>query len=84
MELCINDNFYLLDENQLINIEGGSFWGFVSGVASCIAGAAIVIGSAALLLAPEPTSTTKFAGGAGIFIGVATFLGGCATIGNNN
>lgn len=83
MELCINNMFTELNEYSLYQIDGGTFWGVVSGVAEVIAGVAEVVGGVALLLVPEPTMTTKIAGVSAIIVGGATIGGGIATIASN-
>lgn len=83
MEMIINSSFNELDEFNLIEIDGGTFWGAVGGVFMCIGGAASVVGGVALCLVPEPTTATKWAGGAMIAGGAAGFLAGCATVASN-
>ncbi|WP_094551264.1 hypothetical protein [Petroclostridium xylanilyticum] len=83
MELCIGNNFIELNEYSLGQIEGGTFWGVVGGVATVIGGVASVVGGAALIAAPEPTTATKFAGAGMIVGGIAAVGGGLATIASN-
>ncbi len=83
MELCFEQGFSNIDNLDLLEIDGGTFWGVVGGVATVIGGAAAVVGGAALLLIPEPTTGTKFAGGAAVIGGLAAMAGGAASIAQN-
>ena len=84
MEMTLtNYGMQELNPEMLFDIDGGTFWGVVNGVFTCIAGGAGVVGGIALLAAPEPTGVTKVAGVAAIVVGGATFIGGIATIANN-
>ncbi|PYG89042.1 hypothetical protein LY28_00863 [Ruminiclostridium sufflavum DSM 19573] len=60
----------------MLLIDGGTFWGKVSSAAAVVAGVALV-------LVPEPTTATKFAGGAAIVAGVAAIGGGVASFAMN-
>lgn len=83
MELCIDKNFTLLTDISLTEIDGGTFWGVVGGVATVIAGGATVVAGVVLLAIPEPTTLTKYAGYGAIVTGCAAVTGGLATIANN-
>ena len=69
MDCVLNRNFYEMNVAELEMIEGGSFWGVVGGVA--------------LLVAPDPTTVTKFAGGSAIALGVGSVIGGVVQIASN-
>ncbi|MDQ2085161.1 hypothetical protein RBH29_01760 [Herbivorax sp. ANBcel31] len=83
MELSISNNFIELKEDTLTQINAGSVWGVVGGVATVVAGAATVVGGVAMLCIPEPTTATKFAGAGMIATGAAFVGGGVAQIGMN-
>lgn len=83
MSIAISNNFVELNYNDSINIEGGTFWGKVSGGATVVAGAATVVGGGALLATPEPTLTTKFAGYGAVTTGTTMIGTGLAAIANN-
>lgn len=76
MEIGINNSFCRLTDYELYAIDGGTFWGVVGGVAT-------IVGGIALCGVPEPTTLTKFAGGACIGGGIAAIGAGIATIANN-
>ena len=82
MEICIN-SFIELDDSSLSQVDGGTFWGWVSGAATVVVGVAAVVGGIALLGVPEPTTLTKCAGVGGIAVGLATIGAGLATCANN-
>ena len=68
---------------ELFDVEGGTVWGVVNGVFTTISGVAGVVCGAALLVAPEPTGLSKVAAVSAIIVGVATAIGGIATVANN-
>jgi hypothetical protein len=72
--------FEPLTGDELLAIDGGTVWGVVAGVFGVIAGVATIVGGVALLMIPEPTTLTKFAGGAAIGTGVAAVLASVAGI----
>ena len=53
-------DFIDLTYEEMIDLDGGSFWGAVGGILDCIAGLAIGAGGVLLCLVPEPTMTTKY------------------------
>jgi hypothetical protein len=83
MELSISNNFIELNEDTLTQINAGSVWGVVSGVATVVGGVATVVGGVAMLCIPEPTMVTKCVGVSGIVSGVALIGAGAANIGMN-
>lgn len=83
MELYINNSFLEINELSLEEINAGTFWGAVGGVATTISGVAATVGGVALLGTPEPTGLTKVAGYSAVSAGITTTIGGIATIANN-
>lgn len=83
MEMVLTNNFAEMDVKELNIVDGGTGWGVVGGVLTVIGGVAQVVGGGALLGIPEPTFTTKVAGGALIVTGIGTTLGGVAQIASN-
>ena len=83
MQYCLCEGFNELNKDFLMDIDGGTFWGMVSGVASVVAGAAEVAGGVVLICVPDPTTATKFGGAGAIATGVATISGGAVTIAQN-
>lgn len=82
MEMTLN-YFEELDLNNILEIEGGTFWGVVNGAFGVVAGAAGCVGGALLLATPEPTGLTKVGGYAAVAAGASGVIGGIATIANN-
>ncbi|MCR4943909.1 MAG: hypothetical protein K5986_05550 [Clostridium sp.] len=76
MELYINNSFLEINELSLEEINAGTFWGAVGGVAA-------TVGGVALLGTPESTGLTKVAGYSAVSAGITTTIGGIATIANN-
>lgn len=76
MELYINNDFELLNSLSLSEINGGTFWGVVGGVATVIGGVATVVGGVVMLGLPDPTLVTKYGGYAAIVTGGAAVIGG--------
>lgn len=83
MKIGINNSFCRLTDYELYAIDGGTFWGVVGGVATIVGGISSIVGGIALCGVPEPTTLTKFAGGACIGGGIAAIGAGIATIANN-
>ena len=65
-----------LTYEEMIDLDGGSFWGAVGGILDCIAGLATGAGGVLLCLVPEPTMTTKYGGIRAIAYGGTTFVKG--------
>ena len=70
-----NSNFDVLSFNELSDIEGGTFWGVCSGVATCIAGTATVVGGIG--------ASTLGVGIPMVILGAATYSMGIHTIVSN-
>ncbi|WP_310601579.1 hypothetical protein [Anaerosporobacter sp.] len=78
MELSVNNQFMNLSLDELILIDGGTFWGVVSGVAGVVCGVAEVIGGVIVC-----ATASKIGGGVAIVKGVATVGGGISVIVSN-
>lgn len=83
MELSISHGFVELNELTLFDVNAGSVWGVIGGIATVVAGVAGVVGGVALIGAPDPTMATKYAGGASIGIGVGAIAAGVSQIASN-
>lgn len=83
MEMCVNSNFMELDDCLLLDIDGGTVWGVLGGIATVVAGVATIVGGAALCCVPEPTTATKFGGVSCIIAGAGLVLAGSAQVGSS-
>jgi hypothetical protein len=83
MELCQSDILFELNSNDLSEIDGGTFWGAVSGGLTVVSGVAGVVAGAGLCATPEPTGLSKFAGVSTIVVSVGLICSGASTIASN-
>ena len=80
MENIKHKGFYELNETEMMEIDGGSWWRRVKSAATFVAAVTlIVVDTTGIFAAPaEPTTITKFDGGGAIVGGVASIGGGLA------
>ncbi len=85
MENITTKGFCELNETEMMEIDGGSWQRRVKSAATFVSAVTlIVVDTTGIFAAPaEPTTITKFDGGAAIVGGVASIGGGLAQITNN-
>lgn len=66
------NNFYTLNENELLEIDGGGFWGIIGGIGAVIGGACMVY-----------TGWGAPAGAKLVYSGCATIAGGIIAVAAN-